>query len=188
MNLENYNCLNKSIYAYNNYALITIRIDDLQLIRKWRNEQIKFLRQENLLTEEDQKLYFENVIQPSFTQSNPDIILFSFIENSKLIGYGGFVNINWNDKISEISFLIETNRSRSPKYDDDFTSFLHLLKIIACDELKFKELYAETYDIRPIHIKILEKNGFKIKKRLDHGKIIEGNSVDILFHSYICNN
>lgn len=173
---------------YNDYSLIPIRDNDLQLIRKWRNEQIQFLRQENHLTVEDQKLYFKNIILPSFLESNPKIMLFSFMKNSNLIGYGGFVNINWNDGLTEISFLIETNRSKNKTYDEDFTSFLYLAKTIGCNELKFKEIYTETYDIRPIHIQILEKNGFQFKKRLNHSKIIDGKSVNILFHSYICNN
>ena len=187
MNLKNYNCLKKNVYLHNDYSLIPLREDDLQLIRKWRNEQIQFLRQENLLTEKDQKLYFKNTVLPSFIELNPKIILFSFIKNSKLIGYGGFVNIDWTTGLTEISFLIETNRSKNETYAEDFASFLHLVKIIGCYELKFKEIYTETYNIRPIHIGILEKNSFQFKKILDYDKIINGKSVNVLFHSYICN-
>ena len=189
MNSQNYNCLRKNIYVHDSYELVPIRIQDVQLIRKWRNEQIKFLRQEIPITYEVQKSYFENVIKPSFNQSKPKVILFSFIEKSSIIGYGGFVNINWNNKISEISFLIETKRAKNPsKYRNDFTSFLILLKKLACKELKFRKLFTKTYDVRPIHVAILEKNEFKIKSRQKGAKIIDGKSVDILLHSYDCNN
>jgi len=180
MNAQNYNCLRKNIYVHDSYELVPIRIQDVQLIRKWRNEQIKFLRQEIPITYEVQKSYFENVIKPSFNQSKPKVILFSFMEKSSIIGYGGFVNINWNDKISEISFLIDTERAKnSGKYRNDFTSFLNLLKKIACNDLKFRKLFTETYDIRPIHIAILEKNEFKIKSRQKGAKIIDDFSIKL---------
>jgi len=187
MNTQNYACLKKNSYVHENYELVPIRIEDAELIRKWRNEQIKFLRQEKFISNEEQSQYFEKVILPTFDQLEPNIILFSFLENSILIGYGGLVNINWNKKISEISFLVETNRSKkSFTYETDFSIFLNLLKKITCNELKFNKLFTETYDIRPNHINILEKNEFKISKKGNDQKIINGNSVEILFHSYIC--
>jgi ribosomal protein S24E len=187
MNISNYVCLTKNNYTFKNYQLIPIRIQDAESIRKWRNEQITFLRQEKVISSDEQQQYFEQTITPSYTQQTPDLILFSFLENSTLIGYGGFVNINWDKKISEISFLIETKRSKNPLlYRNDFSIFLNFIKKIICDELKFKELFTETYDIRPDHIVILEKNKFKISKRENNIKIIEEKPVNILFHSYIC--
>ncbi len=187
MNTPNYVCLKKSSYEYENYELVPIRIDDAELICKWRNEQINFLRQEKPISNEDQKQYFEKVILPIFTQSKPELILFSFLKNSILIGYGGLVNIDWDNKISEVSFLVETNRSKNSSiYETDFSIFLNLLKKITCNELKFDKLFTETYDIRPVHINILEKNEFKISKKENSKKIIDGKPVDILFHSYIC--
>ena len=189
MILQKYNCLKQNNYVSKNYELTAIRIQDSQLIRKWRNEQIKFLRQKNSISSEEQQSYFEKIIIPTFLKTKPELILFSFLKNSDIIGYGGFVNINWNNQISEISFLMETNRSRNSSiYESDFTIFLKMIKKIACEELKFNELFTETYDIRPIHINILEKNEFKIRNRQKNSIKIEAKLVDILFHSYICNN
>ncbi len=187
MNSQNCNCLKENSSKYENYALVPIRMQDADLIRKWRNEQIEFLRQEKTISNEEQKSYFKKVIKHSFDQTEPELILFSFLEKSKLIGYGGFVNIDWENKISEISFLIETKRSKNELvYEKDFSIFLSFLKKIACNELKFNGLFAETYNIRPNHIRILEKNRFKKSKRKNNVKIIEGKLVDVLFHYYVC--
>ena len=186
---KNYICLKKSIYTLNNYKLIPIRIQDAELIRQWRNDQINFLRQEKPISNTEQIKYFEQVIVPTFQESNPTQILFSFLENSKIIGYGGFVNIDWNSKISEISFLEETDRAKNHSlYEIDFSVFLDFLKKIAYNDLKIMKLFTETYDIRPEHIKILEKNGFVVTNIEKNGKMINGKRVDILFHSYICDD
>lgn len=188
MNPQNYACLKKNNYSFENYQLIPIRLEDAEIIRKWRNEQIIFLRQEKPISSSKQVQYFEQTLIPTFKKSTPELILFSFLENSQIIGYGGFVNIDWDKKITEISFLVETNRTKnSSLYEADFSIFLKLLKKIVCDELNFYELFTETYDIRPTHIRILEKNGFSIFKREKNSKIIDGKYVDILFHSYTCN-
>jgi len=188
MDSQNYTCLKKNNYSFENYQLIPIRFEDAEIIRKWRNEQIIFLRQEKSISRNEQVQYFEQIVIPTFKKSSPELILFSFLENSQIVGYGGFVNVDWDKKITEISFLIKTDRTtNSTLYETDFSVFLKFLKKIACDELNFNELFTETYDIRPTHIRILEKNGFKIFKREKYGKIIDGNSVDILFHSYTCN-
>jgi hypothetical protein len=188
MNDLNYICLKKNNYSFENYQLIPIRLENAEIIRKWRNEQIVFLRQEKPVSSSEQVQYFEQIIIPTFKKSKPELILFSFLENSQIIGYGGLVNIDWDKKITEISFLADTDRTKnSSLYETDFSIFLNFLKKIACDELNFNELFTETYDIRPTHISILEKNGFAIFKREKKGKTIDGKSVDILFHSYTCN-
>lgn len=186
MKLKKYLFLKKNRYDYEKYSLIPIRIMDSRKIRNWRNDQIKFLRQNVPISNSKQNLYFQKVIKPTFDKSKPKLILFSYLHNSHLIGYGGFVNIDWKNKIAELSFLIETSRSKKVIYNHDFTIFLKLIKNIACSELKFHELYTETYDIRPSHIQTLEKNNFKLNTKIIGGKIIDEKPIDLLFHSYIC--
>jgi len=185
---KKYKCLSNQNYDFYNYSLIPIRKQDIQLIKTWRNQQMKILRQKKLLSSEDQKNYFDNTIIPTFSQTKPKLILFSFLKNYEIIGYGGFVNMDWKNKISEISFLVDTNRVNSSNYTSDFSAFIKILKKITCKELKFFELFTETYDIRPTHIKVLEKNEFKIKNMKKNGIEINGKRIDILLHSYICNN
>jgi hypothetical protein len=189
MNSQNYFCLQKNIFEYKNYSLVPIRIQDAESIRIWRNQQINVLRQDSPISSDQQKMYFKEVIQPLFNQKEPPLLLFSFLEKSDFIGYGGFVHIDWNKKTAEISFLVETKRSKdSTLYRNDFTSFLFLLKRIACDDLKFSKLFTETYDLRPIHNEVIKNSEFKLENIHKGGKIIDGKSVDILSHSYICKN
>ena len=54
MNSQNYTCLEKNNYSFENYELIPIRIQDMESIGMWRNDQIDFLRQEKSLSSTDQ--------------------------------------------------------------------------------------------------------------------------------------
>ena len=57
MNLQKYACLEKYDYSHETYQLIPIRIQDIEPIRHWRNEQIDFLRQEKPISNEEQNRY-----------------------------------------------------------------------------------------------------------------------------------
>ena len=69
-------------------------------------------------------------------------------------------------------------------YESDFNSFLTLISEIVFEELKFKKLFTETYDLRPHHIEILEKFGFKEEKRIKSKVKIDGKYVDSVLHVY----
>ena len=150
---------------------------------KWRNEQIDVLRQNRLLTEADQDRYYREVVEPSFSEDRPRIILFSYLRDEDCIGYGGLTNIDWDSRRAEISFLVDTDRTRDLKvYREDFSVFLRLMKRIAFGALQFNRLFAETFDIRPHHIRILEDNGFRLEGRMRQHVIIRGRPVDSLIH------
>jgi hypothetical protein len=102
------------------------------------------------------------------------------------IGYGGFVHINWNKKHTELSFILDTERAKKIKiYQKEFRIFLGLILRLNLEQIKFKTIFTETYDIRPVHIKILENSGFKRIKRMGRSKnIIDGKIVDSIFHEY----
>lgn len=156
------------------------------LIKKWRNEQIDVLRQNILLTNKDQKIYYDSIIKPAISAEKPICIIFSFINKKKCIGYGGLTKINWVSKIAEISFLENTKRAKNIKiYERDFVAFLKLIMRIAFVELNLNRLFTETYDIRPAHITILEKMGFKLESRLKHQVFTKGSIVDSLIHGYL---
>ena len=44
------------------------------------------------------------MVKKQFKEKQPNQLLFSFIENNLLIGYGGLVHIDWTNKNAEISF------------------------------------------------------------------------------------
>jgi len=136
----------------------------MELIRVWRNAQMRVLRQSRPLSPEDQKRYFRDVVMPTFEQPQPPMLLFTYLLDDHPIGYGGLVHIDWENRRAEISFLLETARSREDadgEYARLFSCFLALMKRIAFDELGLNRLYTETFDIRPLHVQVLEQNGFR---------------------------
>lgn len=176
-------------YILNQYRLIPLRKEDIIDIMNWRNDQMNILRQKKLLTPNDQINYYKNVVVPSFNELKPSLILLSFLFSNKCIGYGGLTNIDWNSKRAEVSFLLDTKRIKNKQqYDRDFSSFLTILKKIAFEDLKFNRLFTETFDIRPYHISILEKNGFVLEGRMREHVLINNKFVDSLLHGYLKKN
>ena len=55
----------------------------------------------------------------------------SWLSNNELIGYGGLVNISWENLRGEISFLLKTDVANTKKdYDEYFPNFLILIQNI----------------------------------------------------------
>ena len=182
--MNSYNCLPVQELKLNNYSIVPIRYIDIQEIRRWRNEQIDVLRQEKIITPEQQTQYYESVIKKSFFEHQPTIILFSFFLEKDCVGYGGLTNINWKLKNAELSFICETKRSKKTDlYQKDFSVFLKLIKQLSFEYLKFVKLYTETYDIRDNHIKILEAHEFILTSTLIKNKPIRKEWINVLFHS-----
>ena len=100
--MNSYRVLNKQTYSIDCFSLVPIRFKDKFDIMKWRNEQVYHLRQNLLLTKENQEKYFNEVVANLFKQKEPNQLLFSLLENDLCIGYGGLVHLNWSDKNAEI--------------------------------------------------------------------------------------
>jgi RimJ/RimL family protein N-acetyltransferase len=49
----------------------------------------------------------------------------------------------------------------------------------------FSRLFTETYDIRPHHVAVLEKVGFRLEGRLRKHIAVEGVVTDVLFHGLL---
>ena len=178
--------LNKNRFELGAYAVVPFREEDKYRIKEWRNQQMDVLRQKRVLTDEDQENYYNRFILPSFSQEEPTIMLFSFLENEQCIGYGGLTNIDWASKRVELSFLVNHQRAaNNDLYLKDFSSFIDLMKKIAFDELNFNRIFTETYDLRPLHIRILEENGFKLEGRMKEHILVNGVLTDSLIHGFI---
>lgn len=92
--MKSYKSLNEQVFEIDNYKIVPIRYEDRLQIMKWRNEQVYHLRQNKLLSIEDQEKYFMTVVDELFEQERPNQILFSYLEDDICIGYGGLVHIN----------------------------------------------------------------------------------------------
>lgn len=184
----NYHCLQKQLYSLGSYQLVPLRHEDIFSIMQWRNDQMDILRQKAPLTRDDQENYYHTVIGPSFHEKHPKQILFSYLLDGVCIGYGGLVHIDWQAKRAEVSFLIDTTRADASKtYQQDFTTFLRLIKNVAFEDLHFHRLFTETFDRRSAHVAILEKEGFKLEGRLKDHVLINGKYIDSLIHGCVHN-
>jgi RimJ/RimL family protein N-acetyltransferase len=172
--------------ADNRYQLRPIHWNDRDAIREWRNAQIDVLRQQNPLSANEQDNYFSNLVLPQLTQEQPEQILFAFLEDSQLVGYGGFVHIVWSDRRAEVSFLTDVDRSKQNIFSQDWSEYLKLLVKLA-RRIGFHKLTTETYSIRPELIEILEDFGFTQEGILRDHHLINGEPVDSYAHAYLIN-
>jgi RimJ/RimL family protein N-acetyltransferase len=182
----NYQCLRKQVWVNGPYSVTPLREEDIYRIREWRNEQMDVLRQNRLLTEADQVKYYQETVMASFEAEEPRIILFSFLLDGRCIGYGGLTNIDWVSGRAEISFLVDTARAGDAAgYREDFSAFLSLMKEVAFRDVHFNRLFTETFDIRPVHIEILEANGFRLEGKMREHVRIGDRVVDSFIHGYL---
>ncbi len=166
-----------------NFELRSVKPADIESIRQWRNAQMDILRQSKPIDFQQQIDYYDKYIWPTMTHLRPSNILLGLLRNQQLIGYGGLVHIAWEDVRAEISFLLSPERVKSDSiYIADFSDFLILIKQLAFKNLKLHRLYAETYDIRPLHTMTLESNGFTREGVLRDHVRINGLAVDSIIH------
>jgi RimJ/RimL family protein N-acetyltransferase len=182
MDMASYNCLHKQEITKGEFAIVPIRHEDRLDIMKWRNEQMYHLRQEKILTENDQEAYFQNIILPSYKEKTPAQLLFSFLKNEKCIGYGGLVHINWQSNQAEVSFIMATELE-ADNFETNWVTYLHLLEKVAFNDLYLTSLFTYAYDLRPHLYKAIENAGFQQSKRLEKEQLVEGKLVDVVIHT-----
>ena len=177
-----YRCLTQNVYGKDSFRIIPIRYNDRFEIMKWRNDQLYHLRQKKILTENDQNIYFTYVVFDLFNSNKPNQLLFSFLKNGNLIGYGGLVHINWIDKNAEISFVMDT-KLENKFFEANWLIFLELIENLGFNELIFKKLYVYAFDLRPNLYPILEKRNFIYEARLNNHVFINKEFKDVVFYS-----
>lgn len=182
--MKNYHCLTNSIFQQSSFSIVPIRYEDRLDIMKWRNEQMYHLRQNKLLTLEDQEDYFSNVVAKLFDQEQPNQILFSYLENNKCIGYGGLVHINWIDKNAEISFVMNTE-IEIESFQKHWINYLVLIEKVAFEELQFHKIFTYAFDLRPHLYEALENSGFIKDARLKDHCLFDNRYLDVVIHSKI---
>lgn len=180
--MPSYLCLQHQDQHLGNYSIVPLRYEDRFFIMKWRNEQIYHLRQARPLTEDDQQHYFENVVSKLYDNPKPDQILFSYLEQSVCIGYGGLVHINWIDRNAEISFIMDTSLE-AEHFSGHWSNYLTMLKTVAFDDLGLHKIYTYAFDLRPHLYTTLEANGYKREATLKEHCLFNGEYKDVVLHS-----
>jgi len=182
-----YKCLKQQTFVSGNYSLVPIRMDDRYDIMQWRNEQIYHLRQKEPLTEAQQDKYFEDVVSKLFDQEKPDQLLFSFLEGENLIGYGGLVHIDWENRNAEISFLVKTDLEKE-NFEFLWTKYLELVEELGYEELRLHKLFIYAFDLRPNLYKVLKKNKYFLDARLKKHVKHDDQFIDVVIYSKILTN
>ena len=182
--MKSYKVLNKQVFNLGVFSIVPIRFTDRLKILKWRNEQIYHLRQNKIITETDQDFYFKNVVNKLFDKEKPDQILFSYLKNDKCIGYGGLVHINWIDKNSEISFIMDTKLEKQ-SFQTHWNIFLSLIEKIGFEELKMHKLYVYAFDLRPHLYTALEESNYFKDAVLNQHSFFENKYLDVFIYSKI---
>ncbi|HEX4984483.1 MAG TPA: GNAT family protein [Burkholderiales bacterium] len=181
--IAKYECMPKSRLEAGSFYVEAVQPSHIELIRQWRNAQIEFLRQSNLISPEQQRAYYQTNVWPDMRVSEPKNILLSYYEKQDLIGYGGLVHIAWEHRRAEVSFLLRTELSAT---EDDFLryfpAFLRLMKSLAFEDLGLNRLCTETYAIRERYISVLESTGFRREGVLKQHVRIKGVPMDSFLH------
>jgi RimJ/RimL family protein N-acetyltransferase len=182
--MPGYKVLKKQNFSSQNYSLVPIRYEDRYLIMQWRNDQMYHLRQNVLLTKEQQDFYFNTVVSSLFERDQPLQLLFSFLEDNICIGYGGLVHINWIDKNAELSFIMDTELEKD-NFEIHWFNFIKLIQIVAFEEIKFHKIYTYAYDLRENLYAVIETCGFIQEARLKEHVMFENKYIDVIIHSKI---
>jgi hypothetical protein len=169
------------------YAVRGITREDMEPVRRWRNAQMQLLRQSSPITVAQQQRYFDEAVQPAFDDPRPRQVLLVLLLDSSPVGYGGLTNLDWGARRAELSFLAAPERATDPDtYADDFRAFLALVVDgVAFADLRLHRVFAETFDIRPHHVTILEQFGFAGEGRMKDHVRIDGRYADSLLHGYV---
>ena len=184
--MPTYKVLNKQEYSKGKFSIVPIRMEDRYLLMKWRNDQIYHLRQKKYITKKEQDKYYQTVVNSLFEKPEPDQILFSYLLNSRCIGFGGLVHINYEDKNSEISFIINTELEEE-EFEYHWCIFLELIEQVAFYELGLYKIFTYAYDLRPRLYQALEKSGFQREAILISHLYYKNKYYNIIIHSKINN-
>ena len=178
-----YACLSKSEFRDGQFSLSAVQPEHIDAIRLSRNAQMDVLRQSAVISVEEQRAYFDAAIWPDLPRKQPKNILLAYLENGRLVGYGGLVHVAWEHRRAEVSFLLEAELAKSEAtYGRYFAAFLRLIQTVAFENLKLHRLFTETYATRGHHISILENSGFLREGVLRHHVLIQNSPVDSLIH------
>ncbi|MDA8566773.1 GNAT family N-acetyltransferase [Schleiferiaceae bacterium] len=179
-----YKVLSQQVFEEGDYQLVPIRHEDQYDIMKWRNEQINLLRQKEVLTIKEQNQYFNTVVNNLFTVNRPNQLLFSFLKNNVLIGYGGLVHIDWDSLNGEISFLLDPKLMQPKTYSKLSDIYLPLIKEVA-NQANLKKVYTYGYDLDGARFLPLYRNGFELEAYLHEHVKVDGATIGVRIYSYL---
>lgn len=126
-----------------------LRIDDMMYIVTWRNDCLESLRTSYSLTREMQEEWYKNTVCNRNSNARywaieareyDECVTGTYV-NDKLIGMCGIENIEWENRLGEISVIIAPDY-RKKGYGEE------VVRIVLCKgfyELNLENIYGEVY-------------------------------------------
>ena len=117
------------------------RIEDAGLVSAWRNDARGTLRTTAFSTIDLQEKFVENI--------NSDVHrYFSFLDDHKtFVGFGGLTYIQWENRLAEISLIVDPDQRRSGVGSD----CVDLILDEGFNRLNLKTIFGECYKSNPAH-------------------------------------
>ena len=109
-----------------------------QDVRKWRNDELQFLRTPYRLTEEMQDDFYESVVCNRDSKHR----YYALKENGVFVGMGGLTNIEWENGCAEISLIINPDM-RGHGYG---ISAVQYMLMEAFNSLRLETVHGEVYE------------------------------------------
>lgn len=127
--------------------LKALSLEDMEPIRQWRNSQLEILRTSYPLTQEMQEQFYHDVVCNRYANARFWGIVDTIEELSNmrgqkvLIGMAGIENIQWENKIGEISLILNPKQSNNA----DLRKALVLILDKGFNCLNLENLHTEVY-------------------------------------------
>jgi RimJ/RimL family protein N-acetyltransferase len=144
------------VFEGKNVNLRSLEIDDLGILKKWRNDKItrNHTREYRLLNMINQKQWFETIHK----DNPPKFLMFGVIDKrKKLVGVCGLTYIDWKNRHCEISIILYLKNWQKTKEAKETIS---LLINYGFGELNMRRLWVEIFDTIPENIKLFESLNF----------------------------
>ncbi len=120
--------------------MIGARMEDAGLISNWRNDARSTLRTTGFCTIDSQEKFIEN-LDPKVHR------YYSFVDGGDLVAFGGLTCIQWENRIAEISLIVDPDQYRNGHGSDATDMILDE----AFNKLNLKTVFGECYKSNPAH-------------------------------------
>ena len=163
-----------------NLKLSRVKQRDLIAALDWRENDFASLRTSHFILDSAQSEFYQSL------KNRTDIQYFSVINDKKIVGVCGFVNLNLVNRNGEIAMIL------NPKFRGDGYGLrtLDLLLIHGFNNLGLKNIYGETYECNPSYG--FWENIIKQRKvtsvRLPERKFYEGKFWDGIYFNFSLDN
>lgn len=125
--------------------------------------------------------WFENTRKGSL-EEQPLVIELDTGEGWKAIGNTAFIDINWRDRLAEVSIFIGEKRFWNKGYGSETT---RLMLEHGFNNLNLNRIFLRVYETNPRGIRAYEKVGFVHEGRMRQARFQNGKFIDVLIMSIL---